>query len=151
MSYILSQKSKEKLSQVHPKLKAVVERAIQLSSTDFSVLEGLRTVEQQRQNVRKGVSQTMNSMHLRQATGYSHAVDLVPYPLNWDAKGFYPIAKAIQQAAQELNTAIRWGGAWVNITSTKDSPESLVLAYTNARRKLGKKAFIDMPHFEVIL
>lgn len=151
MSYNLSAKSKEKLAQVHPKLKAVVEKAIQISTVDFSILEGLRTVEKQRENVRKGVSQTMNSMHLRQSTGYAHAVDLVPYPLSWKEKDFYPIAKAMQQAAQELSVAIRWGGAWVNLTNTKDSPESLILAYTDARKKQGKKAFIDMPHFEVIL
>ena len=71
MSFALGQRSRERLQGVHPDLVKVVERAIELTSVDFTVLEGLRTVERQGELVAKGASQTMESRHL---TG--HAVDL---------------------------------------------------------------------------
>ena len=57
---------------MHPDLVRVVERAIQITTQDFRVQEGLRTRERQAELVARGASRTMNSRHL---TG--HAVDLV--------------------------------------------------------------------------
>lgn len=105
--YQLGNRSKQKLEGVHPDLVAVVERAIRITDQDFSVLEGLRSIERQRQLVDTGKSTTMNSRHL---TG--HAVDLVPYPLSWDWDYFYPIADAMKQAARELGVDLEWGGDW---------------------------------------
>jgi peptidoglycan L-alanyl-D-glutamate endopeptidase CwlK len=107
MTYALGQRSLQNLSGVHPDLVSVVKRAIEITEQDFSVLEGLRSLEQQRINVEKGVSKTMNSRHL---TG--HAVDLIPYPVSWDWEYFYPIADAMKQAAEELGVDIEWGGDW---------------------------------------
>ena len=105
--YRLSAKSRSKLDGVHPDLVVVVERAIGLSSQDFSVGEGLRSISRQRELVETGKSTTMNSRHL---TG--HAVDLFPYPVSWDWEHFYPIADAMKQAAKELNVDLEWGGDW---------------------------------------
>lgn len=107
MSYSLGSKSRAKLEGVHPDMVAVVERAIQISKQDFSVGEGLRSIERQRELVKSGKSTTMNSRHL---TG--HAVDLFPHPISWDWEYFYPIADAMKQAAKELNVALDWGGDW---------------------------------------
>ena len=107
MTYALGQRSLQNLSGVHPDLVSVVKRAIEITEQDFSVLQGLRSLEQQRINVEKGVSKTMNSRHL---TG--HAVDLIPYPVSWDWEYFYPIADAMKQAAEELGVDIEWGGDW---------------------------------------
>ena len=107
MTYKLSQRSMQNLSGVHPDLVAVVRRAIQITEQDFSVIEGVRNIERQRQLVAKGASKTMNSRHL---TG--HAVDLAPYPLSWDWEYFYPIADAMKQAAEELDVDLEWGGDW---------------------------------------
>lgn len=112
--YQLGNKSRSKLDGVHPDLVAVVERAIQLTEQDFSVGEGLRSIDRQRELVKSGKSKTMNSRHL---TG--HAVDLFPYPLSWDWEYFHPIADAMKQAAKELGVAIDWGGDW---TSFPDGP-----------------------------
>ena len=114
MTYKLSQRSMQNLSGVHPDLVAVVKRAIEITEQDFSVIEGVRNIERQRQLVAKGASQTMNSRHL---TG--HAVDLAPYPLSWDWEYFYPIADAMKQAAEDLDVDLEWGGDW---TSFKDGP-----------------------------
>jgi len=107
MSYKLSLRSKQRLSGVHPDLVDVVKRAIEITEQDFSVTEGIRHIERQRQLVATGKSTTLNSRHL---TG--HAVDLVPYPVSWDWEYFYPIADAMKQAAEELDVDLEWGGDW---------------------------------------
>ena len=118
MSYTLGTRSSQRLSGVHPDLVAVVKRAIQITEQDFSVLEGIRNINRQRELFKAGKSTTMNSRHL---TG--HAVDLVPWPISWEWEGFYPIAEAMKQAAEELEVDIVWGGDW--------------------------KSFPDGPHFEL--
>lgn len=150
MTFKFSKKSLSKLEPVHPDLKRVVLRALELSTVDFTVLEGERTVAAQQANVRKGVSQTMNSKHLKQKDGYVHAVDLVPYPLSWDLKDFYPIVTAMRKAAKELGVKVRWGGCWCMLNGDTRTPKQMVEEYTAARRKVGNKAFIDGPHFELV-
>ena len=112
--YSLGVKSKQRMIGVHPDLVAVVERAIEITEQDFSVTEGIRTIERQRKLVAEGKSRTMNSRHL---TG--HAVDLVPYPVSWDWVYFYPIADAMKEAAEELGIDLTWGGDW---SSFRDGP-----------------------------
>lgn len=150
MSFKLSKKSQSQLSTVHPQLCKVVERALELSTTDFAVSEGLRSHATQQANVKKGVSQTMNSKHLAQKDGYAHAVDLVPYPTSWDLKDFYPIVDAMRNAAKELGVKVRWGGCWCMLNTDTRTPKQMAEEYTAARRKTGKKAFIDGPHFELV-
>ena len=110
MTFRLGVRSRARLEGVHPDLVKVVERAIVLTTVDFTVLEGLRTLERQAQLIKSGASQTMNSRHL---TG--HAVDLGAWVTNqvrWDWPLYHKIAKAMKAAAQELEIAIEWGGDW---------------------------------------
>jgi len=106
-NYKLSRRSLSNLQGVHPDLVSVVERAIEITEQDFSVIEGVRSMKRQRMLVDTGKSTTMNSRHL---TG--HAVDLVPYPVSWDWDYFYPIADAMKAAARELDIDLEWGGDW---------------------------------------
>jgi peptidoglycan L-alanyl-D-glutamate endopeptidase CwlK len=110
MSYTLGKRSKKNLLGVHPDLYAVVKRAISFTNQDFTVIEGLRTIERQKELVRKGFSKTMNSRHI---TG--HAVDVVPYPIahrlsypdyQWDN-----VADAMLDAASDLKVDLEWGYA----------------------------------------
>lgn len=112
----LSQRSIDRLNGVHPDLVSVVKHAIERSEVDFMVTEGLRTKERQKELVAAGASKTMNSRHI---TG--HAVDLVAYVngIRWDWPLYEKIAKAMKQAAYELNIKIEWGGDW---KSFKDGP-----------------------------
>ena len=147
MSYRLSMKSLSRLQGVKPELVAVVKRAIELTTQDFAVLEGLRSKATQAAYVAKGTSQTMNSYHL---TG--HAVDLVPYvngAISWDWKYFYPIAKAMKAAAKELGVKLEWGGAWGKDMQTYDDPQKASADYVASRKRIGKNAFIDGPHFQI--
>lgn len=109
MGYVLGKRSKENLTGVHEDLVAVVEKAIEISDKDFTVIEGLRSVERQKELVATGKSTTMNSRHLD-----GHAVDIAPWPISWDWDEFYPIADAMKQAAQELDVDLEWGGDWKN-------------------------------------
>jgi peptidoglycan L-alanyl-D-glutamate endopeptidase CwlK len=95
----------------------VVERAIQLTSVDFTVLEGLRTTERQKTLVAAGASKTMNSRHI---TG--HAVDLGAYvdgQVDWSWPLYERIAAAMKLAAKELGVAIVCGADWVKF---RDGP-----------------------------
>lgn len=115
--YTLSTRSLDRLNGVHPDLVRVVKLAIQLSEIDFVVLEGVRTKERQALLKTIGASQTMNSRHL---TG--HAVDLgalLNKEVRWDWPLYHKIAKAMKQAATDLNVQIVWGGDW---RTFKDGP-----------------------------
>jgi len=146
----LSQKSLNKLQGVNPKLVQVVKRAIQLSTVDFGVSEGLRTIETQRKYVAAGKSQTMASKHLE-----GKAVDLIAYVdgnISWELNLYDNIADAMAKAAKELNVPLRWGAAWnvPDISKWNGTMESAMNHYVDTRRKEGKRPFIDGPHFELV-
>ena len=61
MAYKLSKRSEERLLGVHPDLVRVVRRAIEITEHDFSVIEGVRTLEKQREYFRSGASKTMSA------------------------------------------------------------------------------------------
>ena len=144
----LGKSSLRELDGVHADLVAVVQRAIALTAQDFSVHDGIRTLAEQQQLIAKGASQTLDSRHL---TG--HAVDLVPYingKLRWEWEPIYVIADAVRVAAQELDTPLRWGGAWdIDFSASTDSTEDLVALYVARRKAASLRAFIDGPHFEL--
>ncbi|AIK68093.1 endolysin [Citrobacter phage IME-CF2] len=126
-----SQKSINNLKGVKPELVKVVNRALELSTVDFGVREGLRTVEQQREYVRQGVSQTMASKHI---TG--DAVDLYPskLPDGWqkNPKVWLPVLEAMKKAGDELGVKLRFGINW------KNDPNLPI-----------ETKFIDAPHIEL--
>jgi peptidoglycan LD-endopeptidase CwlK len=110
MGYSLGLRSKMRLRGVHPDLVKVVERAIQITEVDFTVMEGLRTVARQRELLKQGATRTMNSRHI---TG--HAVDLgalVGGAVRWDWPLYHKIAAAMKQAAGELGIKIEAGADW---------------------------------------
>lgn len=113
----LNVRSEKNLNGVHPDLVKVVRRAAEITTVDFLVTEGLRTLERQKQLVEAGASQTMNSRHL---TG--HAVDLaavIGTEVKWDWPLYYKLADAMKAAAKELGVPLVWGGDW---KSFKDGP-----------------------------
>lgn len=149
MSFTLSQRSLNNLTGVQPALVAVVKRAIQITKVDFGVTEGVRTVMRQKELFDRGATQTMNSRHL---TG--HAVDLVAYigdRVSWELNLYDDIADAMKQAAIELDTPIKWGGAWTvnDIRKWYGTMESAMNSYVDERRKQGRRPYIDGPHFEL--
>lgn len=153
MMYKLGSKSKETLVGVHPQLVSVVERAIQLTTQDFRVHDGVRTLAEQEALVKKGASKTMKSKHLPQADGFSHAVDLVPLvngQLRWEWPCIFQIAVAVDQAATELGVMLRWGGVWDKLmTEYGGSPEAMAREVEAYCKRHPGPDFIDGPHFEL--
>jgi peptidoglycan L-alanyl-D-glutamate endopeptidase CwlK len=150
MSYKLSRRSLDKLEGVDESLVAVVNMAITLTKIDFGVIQGLRTVEQQKELVAKGASQTMKSKHLE-----GRAVDLMAY-INgrgsWELNVYDEVADAMKEAAKALGVKIRWGAAWHidDIASYEGTMEDAMNEYIDLRRSQGRRPFIDAPHFELM-
>ena len=114
---VLGKRSRERLKGVHPDLVRVVQRAIQITPIDFTVGEGLRTLQRQRELLAAKATTTMRSRHL---TG--HAVDLIALvegKPRWDWPLYDRVAEAMKRAAAELGVSIEWGGDWHTF---KDGP-----------------------------
>lgn len=134
MGFKLGKTSLARLKGVDETLVNVVKRAIEISEVDFTVLEGVRTLERQRELYAQGrtapgkiVTWTMKSSHIE-----GKAVDLVPYPLDWnDLEKFNKIKDAMFQAAKELDVNLRWGADWDGDGNYREKGE------------------YDSPHFEI--
>ena len=110
-----------RLEGVHQALADLIRRASLKCDIPFTVIEGLRTAERQRELVAKGASKTQNSRHL---TG--HAVDL--WPLDPDTLKPPPsgskaaedrlwadlraIAGVVKAEAAQMGIMVEWGGDW---------------------------------------
>ena len=133
MSFKFSKRSLDNLKGVDPLLVLLVTKALDLGIMDFSVTRGVGTPEEQQKFIDSGTSLTLNSKYLIQSDGYSHAVDLYPYPIDMkkvnghDAQEiakFGVLAGIIKTLAKDMGIDIVWGGDW--------------------------KSFFDAPHFEIV-
>jgi len=98
---------------------------------DISLIEGIRSLDRQKELKKLGSAKTLESKHL---TG--EAVDLAPYPIDWDdEKRFIYVAGIIKGVAFAMGIPIRWGGDWNGDTllSNRDSEQT----------------FDDLNHFEL--
>ena len=94
----LSKASLAKLQGVHPDLVRVIQRAAAASKIPFAVVEGLRSLERQKQLKAAGATKILNSRHI---TG--HAVDLVPLidgKVRWDWPLYRKLAPFVWAAAR---------------------------------------------------
>lgn len=140
MSYQLSERSLKNLQGVNPKLVSVVKRAIQITEQDFMVIEGVRTQARQDELWAQGRTKPGPvvtwvkevSSHGIHKDGYGRAVDVCPYPVDWnDLTKFDAIAQAMFAASEELDIPLRWGADW------------------NRNGKLRERGETDSPHFEL--
>lgn len=125
----LSASSQAKLNQVRMDLRRVCAKAFETLPFDVTVIEGLRSQKRQAELYEKGATKVMTSRHMS-----GNAVDLAPYPIDWnDTERFRILAHHMFAAAKELGITIRWGGNWSRIDENQKPPSS----------------FVDMPHFEL--
>ncbi len=113
----LTARDETRLKGVHPDLVRVVRRVADTSPIPFMILEGVRTAVRQRELVKTGASQTMNSRHLN-----GHAVDIAPLvggKVSWDWPLYHKLAAHVKAAADAERVAIEWGGDWRKF---KDGP-----------------------------
>ena len=136
--FVFGQRSLDRLNGVNTRLVSVVHRALELSTVDFTVVEGLRSKQRQAQLYAQGrttagkiVTWTLKSKHID-----GLAVDLAPVmdgKIDWnDSAKFNAIGAAMMQAAKELGVSIRWGKDW------------------NANGIIGERGESDSPHFELV-
>jgi len=110
MTHIFGLQSKAKLNTVHKSLQDLFYAAIGEAPYDFSITEGLRSLERQKQLFKDGKSKTMNSRHL---TG--NAVDvciIIDGKASWDFDKYVELAEYIKKIAKAVNVPIVWGGDW---------------------------------------
>jgi peptidoglycan L-alanyl-D-glutamate endopeptidase CwlK len=159
MAIRLGSESLAHLKGVHPDIVRVVTRAALMATADldFKVIEGVRTDQQCYINYGKGrtaaqcaakgvpavhaapglpkvtwLSDPLNSKHRKQKDGFGHAVDLIPYPVDWNnLKRFDALAKLVLEAAKLEKVSLRWGADW------------------NQNGRPREKGETDSPHFEL--
>ena len=124
-------KSKQVLSELHPKLQEILTEAIRYR--DFSLIEGFRSEERQNQLFAEGKSK-LKFPHSRHNLNPSIAVDIWPYPRpDWqDMEAWRRFAEWLRGFAEgrfnlTLINGLDWDGDW----DTED------------------KSFNDAPHFEL--
>lgn len=154
------EKSLQRRATVKPALQRVLDRAAQLASPeeDFMILEGVRSKEQMKINYGKGrtaaqlrmvgieakyaapreskVTWLRNPFASKHAAdpkdGLSAAVDVVPFPIDWNDLGrFNRLAALMLRAAALEGVHIRWGADWDEDGKPREKGET------------------DSPHFEL--
>lgn len=126
-----SQKSKEKLATCHPDLQKIFNEVIK--HYDCAILTGHRNEEDQNDAYNAAPQRSKvkwpNSRH---NTIPSEAVDVVPYPIDWDDRErFSHFAGFVLGISISMGIDLRWGGDWDSDTDLKDNN------------------FDDLPHFEL--
>ena len=115
MTFAFSQSSLSRLKGVHPKLIAVAEQALSYGVMDLTILPdgGARTLDKEKEMIAGGHSETLNSKHLIQPDGFGHAIDIAPFPVDFnDIPEFTTMATLMFRAAMDLHIEIVWGGHW---------------------------------------
>lgn len=159
MGIVLGSRSLSRLVGVHPDLVRVFKRAAAMAKPeeDFTILEGVRTVEQMYINYGKGrtakqltakgvpakyaapkeakvtwLNNPLMSNHRKMPDGFGRAIDAAPYPIDWNDIGrFERLALLIFRAAAAEGVKVRWGADWDNDGNFRERGET------------------DSPHFEL--
>lgn len=130
MTFKFGKSSLEKRATLHPKLVRVVDELIKY--VDFTILEGVRSPERQKELVEQGKSKTLDSKHLADKNGKSRAMDLSPFPIDWnDKERFLLFAGFVLGIAQGLGIRLISGSDWNRDFQVKDT------------------GFMDIPHFQL--
>ena len=130
MTFKLSNRSLEKLKGVDERLVAIVKHAIGATKIDFGVICGLRTIEEQRELVAKGASQTMKSKHID-----GLAVDLMAYigsRGSWELNLYDDIADAIDVFTRRNASAIGFGARCAGAVCCRGRSALQLLSRTTA-------------------
>lgn len=124
----LSKASAAKLATCHPDLQKIFNDIIK--TRDCTIICGVRTMKDQQKAFKAGFSKLdgveKKSKHqISEKQPLSLAVDVLPYPINWnDKNGHEDFARAVKATAEHFGIKISWGGDW--------------------------KRFQDRPHYELI-
>jgi peptidoglycan L-alanyl-D-glutamate endopeptidase CwlK len=124
-----SERSLDVLHTVHPDLQYLFKMVVLRFDCTILPDGGYRTPERQQELYDAGHSKTLNSKHL---TG--RAVDVAPYPIDWDdMKRWYAFCGYVRGTAERLEVDVRGGFDWDSDWTFTD------------------QTFHDLPHWELLL
>lgn len=141
MTWAYGQSSSEKRDTCDPKLIRVMDRGLELSPVDITIVWGWRGEEIQNNFFRMDMStkEWPDSKHNFEIEGvgpHSKAFDFAPWvngAIPWDDTHLFAfIAGVFFSAAEDLGTKLRWGGDWDMDGLTTD------------------QTFLDWGHIEVV-
>lgn len=102
--------SLERLKTCDPRLQDVAHAAI--IRVNFSVACGHRGEQEQNEAFARGFSKLVYPKS-RHNTSPSQAMDLVPWPVDWNnIEAFKGLAKIVLEEAAKLHIPLEWGGDW---------------------------------------
>jgi len=131
MAFKFGRKSRENLATCDEQLQAVFNEVIK--HVDCSVLEGHRSEERQNKLYEEGKTKVRYPDGRHNASP-SNAVDVVPYPIDWDDRErFHLFAGFVIGVARGMDITLRWGGDW------------------NMNFEVDDNKFDDFPHFELCM
>ncbi len=124
-----SEKSLARLATCDPHLQEICHEAIEIF--DFTVLCGHRGGDDQARLFEQGRTK-LKFPFSKHNKFPSQAIDIVPYPIDWDDDGrFCVLAGIMFGIAASKGIKLRWGHDW------------------NQNWQLHDQKFIDAPHFEL--
>jgi peptidoglycan L-alanyl-D-glutamate endopeptidase CwlK len=122
-------RSRERLKTCDNRLQLIFNEVIK--HVDCSVLEGHRSEERQNSLFDEGKTK-VKYPNGRHNASPSRAVDVVPYPIDWDDRErFHLFAGFVIGIAKGMDINLRWGGDW------------------NQNFEVDDNQFDDFPHFEL--
>ena len=122
-------RSKERLATCEKDLQMLFNEVIKY--VDCSILEGHRGKDRQNSLYEEGKTKVKYPRGRHNASP-SRAVDVVPYPVNWeDRERMTLFAGFVLGVANQMGFSIRWGGDWDSDFEVQDN------------------MFDDFPHFEL--
>lgn len=154
--------SLKRLGTCHPLLRKLFMRVGESFPT--TILEGHRSREQQEKNVAKGVSKTMNSLHLHDP---ADAVDAAPDGFSWPSapklkrriaaitgtlkpEQTTEIDALVQAYVKEVGLWYYWAGHVSGVASEMDIDIRQGVDW-NGNREIDDQTFDDLPHTELRL
>ena len=128
-----SQRSKQNRDTVHPLLQDLLNEAIK--NIDFTIIQGRRGREKQQEAYQDGKTQ-LNYPESKHNASPSLAVDVVPYPINWEATERFTFLQGfLWGMAEQMDIPVRLGMDW-------DGDGNLITFDPD-------EDFMDAPHIEL--
>jgi peptidoglycan LD-endopeptidase CwlK len=129
MSFVYGNKSKQRLSECAEPLQILMNKVLEETEHDITILCGSRSKEEQDAAYAAGNSKLKYPRSKHNQTP-SLAVDVAPYPIDWkDIAAFKELGALVKRTWDSMSQAekegytLSWGGDW--------------------------KSFKDMPHYEL--
>lgn len=112
--------SKDLLAECDPRIQEIMNIVIKI--IDCRVITGKRTEEEQNRLYHANKTQLRYPYSYHNKEPFSKAIDVVPYPVDWnDRERFIYFAGIVMGVAEMLGYTLTWGGDWDRDFQVKDN------------------------------